>query len=179
MGRYYYLILLLAPILFSISLMDSVYAGHEFVRAPAVTPVPQSVSGDETSKQINELKAEIEFFKEELNAANERSTIFVIVVIVIAGLSFFAAWHIAKRNEDRVIQTMIDITNDGYRISKVTSGRGVRREDDKVVADLVQVVGGKRIVAEKQKSHTTSNVVAKPKKQSKNNNEDHVNPKSG
>jgi len=159
--------------------MDGVYAGHEFVRSPAVTPVPQSVSGDETSRQINELKAEIEFLKEKLNADNERSIIFGIVVMVIMGLSFFGVWHIAKRNENKIIQTMIDITNDGYRISKVTSGRGIRRKDDKVVADLVQVVGGKRIVAEKQESHTTNSVIAKPKKQSENNNEDDVNSKSG
>ena len=178
-GRSYYLILLLVPILFSISMMDDVYAGHEFVRAPAVTPVPRSVSGDETSEQINELKAEIEFLKEELNAADERITIFGIVVMVIAGLSIFGAWHIAKRNEDKIIQTMIDITNDGYRISKVTSGRGVRRKDGKVEADLVQVVGGKRIVAKKQKSHTTNSVIAEPKKQSENNNKDNVNSKSG
>jgi len=69
-GRYYYLILLLAPILFSISMMDGVYAMHVPLQDPDDASAPDSVSGNETGGQINELKAEIEFLKEELAKKN-------------------------------------------------------------------------------------------------------------
>ena len=121
---------------------------------------------------------EIAILRDELKAANERSIVFGIVGMVIAGLSFFGAWHIAKRSGDKVIQAMIDITNAGHRVLKVTSGKVVQREDGKIGANLVQVVGGKTIVAERQVSHTTDTFIAKPKKQSENNNEDNINSKS-
>jgi len=115
---------------------------------------------------------EIYILRNELKQASERSTIFGIAGMIIGITSFLVAWYLAKRNEGKLIQAMIDITNAGYRISKVTSGKVVQREDGTVGANLVQVVGGKKIVAEKQVSHTTDTFIAEPKKQSENNNED-------
>jgi len=99
--------------------------------------------------------------KELVTKSNETNLMLGIFGIVAAVGSFIGGWLLSNKNLNKVIQSMVDITNAGYRITNVDSGKVAIRDDGKIGANLVKVVGGKRIVAEKKKTHTVDSILKK------------------
>ena len=97
--------------------------------------------------------------KDLVRQSNESNTILGIFGIVAAIGSFLGGWFLSNQNSNKVIRAMVDIANAGYRITKVDSGKVAIRGDGKIGADLVKVIGGKRIVAEKMKTFTADAIL--------------------
>jgi len=105
------------------------------------------------------VKDELRKSNEELRKSNELNAILGISGMVIAVVAAFGGWLLSNRSANKVIRAMVEIANAGYRILKVDSGKVAIRDDGKIGADLVKVVGGKRIVARQTKTHTTDVLV--------------------
>jgi len=116
-----------------------------------------------------ELNRQIEVLNDELERSTQLNIILGIGGLVTAFGIFVVGRILSNRQTDQIIRAMVEIENAGYRITKVESGEVAIREDGEIGADLVKVIGGKRIVARKRVSHSTDTFVDEPKKSKSEN----------
>jgi len=151
-------------------------SGEFYIPSPSRYAISKQI--DQLNEIIVLLNDQIEIHKVELEKSTQLNIILGIGGLVAVFVVFFVGRILSNRQTNQIIRAMVEIANAGYRITKVDSGKVAIREGGEIGADLVKVVGGKRIVAEKQVAHSTDTFIAEPKKQSENNNEDSVNSKS-